>query len=255
MSLLMQEVGSRWFWSLKQLIYDSINYADVLTCLSVYVNSHLLNTISGTGNPCPLYLFWPDLNTLDPAVLWRSGSGRDLSKLSFLRHDTQKNNVQLRTPQQWANYLLHLAYDSKCCIFGEGRTDQVVHGLFELQRKDMQKYPGTLLINCCLLTAAGKTGLCPSAFRQLALSSTRDGGAVLYLLMFWVSSKWIFPVIYCLHRKISTSHFFKDCCLPAQGSKYCQEDILLWGGSGLTFHFVGTFWQELSVTENLSLES
>lgn len=94
----------------------------------------------------------------------------------------------------------------------------------------MQNYTGTLLINCCLLTAAGKTALCPSAFRQL-------GNSVLYL-RWWSSSVFIHIL-----DKIKVNHFrdllsaeknlyisfLQRVQSPAQGSKPCQGDILLRG--------------------------
>lgn len=103
-------------------------------------------------------------------------------------------------------------------------------GLFGLERKDMQNYTGTLLINCCLWTAAGKTALCPSAFRQLVSS-------VLHLR--WRSSSVFIHIL----DKIKVNHchdllsaeknlyisFLQRVQSSAQGSKHCQGNILLWG--------------------------
>lgn len=95
------------------------------------------------------------------------------------------DGLQLRAHQQRAkrtNYLLHLAYDSKYVCLEEKEHTKWIAVFLGLKEK-MQNYTATLVINCCLWTAAGKTALCPSAFRQLVSS-------VLHL-RWWSSSVFI----------------------------------------------------------------
>ena len=106
----------------------------------------------------------------------------------------------------------------------------VFWGLKEHICKITQEY----LIHCCILTAAGKTALCPSAFRQL--------NSVLHLrwwnssvFIFWIRSKQITSMIYCLQRKISTSHFFRECSLQLRDQSTVRETCSSGEGSQLGF--------------------
>lgn len=101
-------------------------------------------------------------------------------------------------------------------------------GLFGFERKDMQNYTGTLLINCCLMTAAGKTALCPSAFRQLASSvlHLRWGSSSVFIHILDKIKVNRFRDLLSAEKNRYVS-FLQRVQSPAQGSKHCQGAILL----------------------------
>jgi len=86
-------------------------------------------------------------------------------------------------------------------------------------------------MNCCLLTAAGETALCPSVFKQLVNSGLhlRQQSSSVFIHILDKIKVNHFHDLLSAEKNLYIS-FLQRVQSPAQGSKNCQGDILLWGG-------------------------